>query len=100
MRAGASGLFQLSNSEPTTWWGFARGILDECGFEDLSIDKVDTASLKLPAPRPRYSVMDCSRAVEYGVGMRCWREALKDFLATADGGALRAEARAQAEAAR
>ena len=96
--ADARGLFQLSNAEPVTWWGFARGILDESGFSELAIDKATTASLGLPAPRPAYSVMDCAKAARHGVALRPWREALVAFLQSADGEALRAEARSEAEA--
>ena len=82
--AGASGFVHLCNAGAITWWDFARAILDETGHGDLAIDRARTADLALPAPRPAYSVLDCSRAASLGVSLRSWREALVDYLASAD----------------
>lgn len=82
--AGASGLVHLSNAGPISWWDFARAILDETGHADLEIERGRTADLDLPAPRPAYSVLDCSRAADFGVRLRPWREALVDYLAGLD----------------
>jgi dTDP-4-dehydrorhamnose reductase len=82
--AGASGLVHLCNAGDTTWWDFARAILDETGHGDLEIERARTADLALPAPRPAWSVLDCSRAADLGVELRSWREALVDYLAGAD----------------
>ncbi|MEZ4218298.1 MAG: dTDP-4-dehydrorhamnose reductase [Myxococcota bacterium] len=97
--AGASGLFHLCNRGATTWWDFARAILDESGHADLAIDRARTADLALPAPRPAYSVLDVARAAALGVALRPWREALVAYLASDPGRALVA-ASAPREAAR
>jgi len=86
--AGAQGLYHLCNAGPITWWDFARAILDETGHGDLQIERARTADLSLPAPRPAYSVLDCSRAAALGVRLRGWREALIDYLASPAGRAL------------
>lgn len=82
--AGAQGLFHLANAGEATWWDVARAALDETGHQDIEIERIDTASLDLPAPRPRYSVLDCSRAAAHGVSLRPWREALSAYLASPD----------------
>jgi len=82
--AKARGFVHLCNAGVITWWDFARAILDETGHDDLSIDRAKTADLALPAPRPAYSVLDCSRAASLGVSLRSWREALVDYLASPD----------------
>lgn len=82
--ARASGIFHLSNEGATTWWGFARAILDKTGYDDLVIERGQTAVLNLPAPRPAYSVLDCSRAAALGVVLRSWQEALADYLQSED----------------
>jgi dTDP-4-dehydrorhamnose reductase len=78
--AGAGGLVHLSNGGACTWWDFARAILDEAGHGELEIERGRTEELDLPAPRPRYSVLDCSRAASLGVVLRPWRDALRDYL--------------------
>jgi dTDP-4-dehydrorhamnose reductase len=85
---GVEGLFHLSNEGDISWWDFARAILDETGHADIEIQRIDTDALDLPAPRPRYSVLDSGRAAALGVKLRGWREALAAFLASPDGVAL------------
>jgi len=85
----ACGIFHLSNREPTTWWGFARAILDDSGYDDLEIRRGHTSDLDLPAPRPAHSVLDCTRAAQCGVTLRPWREALRAYLDSPAGRELR-----------
>jgi dTDP-4-dehydrorhamnose reductase len=87
------GVYHLANAGAITWWDFARQILDTCGFADLRIERIKSDALDLPAPRPRYSVLDCGRAEALGVRLRGWQAALAAFLETAEGHALRDAAR-------
>ncbi len=77
---GASGLLHLANRGIASWWELARAALDESGFADLEIERIATDALSLPAPRPRFSALDCSRARELGVRLRIWRDALIAYL--------------------
>lgn len=88
-RAGTEGLVHLCNQGATSWFDFARAILDGSGFRDLAIDPIATRELDLPAARPPYSVLDCSRAAALGVALRPWREALGAYLASPAGTAAR-----------
>jgi len=88
--AGARGRVHLSNAGRASWWDFARAILDRCGYTDLEIERIGTDELDLPAPRPRFSLLDCSRAAGYGVALRSWQEALEGYLESPDGLAARA----------
>jgi dTDP-4-dehydrorhamnose reductase len=81
---GRSGLYHLTNAEAATWWDLARAALDETGFEDLEIERIGTDALGLPAPRPRYSLLDVSKAARDGVTLRSWRAALSAYLRSAD----------------
>lgn len=87
---GQGGVYHLSNApdpadpDAPTWWDFARAILDAEGYGDLAIDRVTTADIGAPAPRPAYSVLACERAAALGVRLRSWREALAAYLASAD----------------
>lgn len=87
---GNGGIYHLSNAPPagqvegSTWWDFARAILDHQGFEDIEIEKGGTANLNLAAPRPRYSLLGMERAAALGVRMRPWPDALADYMNSPD----------------
>ncbi len=76
----ARGLYHLANGGVASWWNLARAALDESGFDDLAIERIPTDELALPAPRPAWSVLDCSKAEAIGVRLRGWREALVAYL--------------------
>jgi len=77
-----SGLMHLSNVGQTSWFSFAREILDQSGFAEVEIEPCETGELNLPAPRPSYSVLDCARAQRLGIRLRTWQAALAAYLET------------------
>ena len=79
-RVAPRGLLHLTNGGETTWFSFARAILDLSGYTEIAIEPTSTDSLDLPAARPAYSVLDCSRAGALGIQLRDWRSALADHL--------------------
>ncbi|MCS5636069.1 MAG: dTDP-4-dehydrorhamnose reductase [Myxococcota bacterium] len=85
------GVFHLTNSGRTTWFEFARAILDEAGYGDLGVEPLASDELDLPAERPRWSVLGCERAARMGVGLRPWRDALRAYLGSPSGMAVREE---------
>lgn len=80
LEAGARGLYHLANAGVATWWELARFCLDESGYRDIEIEKLRTADFERPAPRPRWSVLDCGKASALGVEMRDWRDAVRAYL--------------------
>ena len=52
------GTFHVSNQGPTTWYRFARAILDAAGHDADRIQPITTADYPVPAPRPANSVLD------------------------------------------
>jgi dTDP-4-dehydrorhamnose reductase len=54
------GIFHVTNSGTTTWWGFVRAVLAEAGADPERVRPISTAELHppRPAPRPAYSVLD------------------------------------------
>ncbi|HEY8153276.1 MAG TPA: dTDP-4-dehydrorhamnose reductase [Myxococcota bacterium] len=84
VEADARGLYHVANLGEATWWEVARASLDEAGFGDLGIDRIQTQDLSLPAPRPKYSVLDSSKAEALGVRPRGWRDALRAYLRSSD----------------
>ncbi len=83
-RPDVRGFLHLCNAGVTSRWEFARAILDQAGYADVAIDPVATGVFEAAAPRPTYSVLDCSRALSLGVGLRPWTEALAGYLAGPD----------------
>lgn len=79
-----SGLLHLRNAGETSWFGFAERILATAGYADIPIEPVPSAAFETAAPRPAYSVLDCSRAAGLGVTLRPWADALASYLR--DGG--------------
>ena len=77
---GAQGLFHLAGGGEATWWELARCCLDGAGYESLPVERIATSDLVLDAPRPAYSVLDCSKAAGLGVRLRAWREAVAAYL--------------------
>ncbi len=53
------GLFHVTNSGATTWWGFVRAVLGEVGADPERVRPIRTAELDPPllAPRPANSVL-------------------------------------------
>jgi dTDP-4-dehydrorhamnose reductase len=82
--ARAAGVVNFANDGEASWLEFARAVLDACGFADRPIAPLTTEELGLPAPRPRYSVLDLTKVKAFGVAPRRWRAALAAYLASPD----------------
>lgn len=54
------GIFHVTNSGATTWWGFVRAVLAEAGADPERVLPIETSALDPPllATRPAYSVLD------------------------------------------
>jgi dTDP-4-dehydrorhamnose reductase len=54
------GIFHVTNSGSTTWWGFVRAVLEEAGADSERVKPIATADLDPPRPalRPANSVLD------------------------------------------
>lgn len=70
------GVYHLSNKESATWYDFAKEILKE---EEVSVEPVDSTKFPQKAKRPKYSVMDLSKAEATGFEIPTWKEALALF---------------------
>jgi len=80
----AQGIYHVANHGVATWWELARASLDGAGYEDLSVERIRTDELRVDAPRPLRSVLDCAKAEALGVKMRNWRDAVGAYLASSD----------------
>lgn len=80
IEANCYGIYHITNSEPTTWFDFAREIF--C-LSNIDIEVFSTTSDRLSrlAKRPRNSVLDPFPFPEIlGKEMPSWRQALKEYL--------------------
>ncbi|MET0725104.1 MAG: dTDP-4-dehydrorhamnose reductase [Leifsonia sp.] len=79
-----AGIYHGTNSGSTTWFGFARAVLETAGFDPERISPTDSTQFVRPAPRPAYSVLGHGAWAAAGLEpMRPWHEALE--AAVADG---------------
>jgi len=74
------GIYHITNSEPTTWFEFAREIFRLSG-RDIEVLPVNSDQFHRLARRPQNSVLDpFPLPGVLGRGMPSWREALKEYL--------------------
>lgn len=74
------GIYHITNSEPTTWYDFAREIFRLSG-RDIEVLPVTTDRFPRPAKRPQNSVLDpFPLPMVLGREMPSWMEALKEYL--------------------
>ncbi|UIJ36362.1 dTDP-4-dehydrorhamnose reductase [Allobranchiibius sp. GilTou73] len=65
----------------TTWWGLARAVFEEAGWDPERVQAVGSDQFVRPAPRPAYSVLGTGRLTEHGVSpVRDWADALREAL--------------------
>ncbi|MGA3049782.1 MAG: dTDP-4-dehydrorhamnose reductase [Terracidiphilus sp.] len=91
---GRSGIYNLTNAGETTWFGFARALLNmAAGTMGTKLPKlipIPTSEFPRPAARPANSRLSCQRLEEaFGVRMPHWEEALSMVLETLADGAAR-----------
>ncbi|HZM86595.1 MAG TPA: dTDP-4-dehydrorhamnose reductase [Blastocatellia bacterium] len=78
---GAHALYQVTSTGPTTWYEFARIVLDLAGLAEVVIEPVTRAELKQRAARPHNSAMRCLVSEKLGLTpLRHWKDALPEFV--------------------
>jgi len=73
------GCFHVVNSGSATWFEFARAIVRGAGIE-ATVTPCPASEYPSRAARPRYSVLDNSRAVAAFGAMAPWQDALERYL--------------------
>jgi len=80
LEKGCRGTYHAANAGFCSWNEFARAIFAEAGLS-VTVNPMSTAELGRPAPRPLYSVLDCSKLTrDAGFQPQPWREALRQYL--------------------
>jgi len=87
--AGRSGVYHLTTSGQTTWFGFAKAFLSKQAACP-KLTPIATSEYPVPAKRPANSVLSCQRVADtFGVHMPAWDHALELVLETLAEGAPR-----------
>jgi len=58
---GQSGIYHLANDGAISWAGLAERAAELAGYNPRLVEECEAAALKLPAPRPRYTVLRSER---------------------------------------
>ena len=75
-----SGVYHMTAAGSTSWYGFARAILEGSGL-DCRIKPIPTSGYPTPARRPAYSVLDNDRLLQtFGLALPDWRIGLAQCL--------------------
>ena len=78
------GIYHAVNSGSCSWFDFAAAIFAEKGI-DIRLQPITSRELGRPAPRPLFSVLDCSKLLQdTGLNMEGWRDALTEYLKERD----------------
>ena len=76
-RGGPDGIYHLTAAGETTWYEFAREILQDAAPE-VRLVPVTTAEYGAAAPRPRNSLLDNAKLLEtFGIALEDWRHAFR-----------------------
>lgn len=85
--AGRSGVYHLTNSGFTTWYGFAKAILSRQAKSPV-LTPIPSSEYPVPAKRPANSVLSCQKLSDtFGVHMPDWEHGLDLVLETLEGAA-------------
>lgn len=78
---GARGTYHIANAGETTWYEFAQEIF-RLAERNVDMEPITSAVWGAAAPRPTYSVLDCSKylAVPGAPSLPPWQEALAEHL--------------------
>jgi dTDP-4-dehydrorhamnose reductase len=75
------GTYHFTSGEPTTWYDFARAIVDLSG-QQAKVVPITTSEFGPAARRPSNSILDCGRILRhFGIAQPSWRQALVKVLA-------------------
>ena len=77
------GTYHYAGRGPVTWYGFAKAIFENGSLAPPpEIRPITTPEFGAPAPRPAYSVLDCSKIERvFGIRQTPWRDDLRTVLA-------------------
>jgi dTDP-4-dehydrorhamnose reductase len=81
IHADAQGTIHATNAGVCSRFEFAQEILRAAGLASVVMKPATSDEQRRPAPRPKYSALSDTSLKNYGISMRPWQEALRDYLA-------------------
>ena len=80
-RGEAGAIYHAACEGSCSWYELAGAVLELAGVPGVRLVPCTTGEVPRPAPRPAYSVLDCSRLSRLrGAPLAPWREALRRYL--------------------
>lgn len=76
---GRYGIYHLVNGSGASRWAFARHILDSAGYAHVPIARILSAQFPRPSRPPMYGTLRNFAAVQLGITLRPWQEAVSAF---------------------
>ena len=73
------GIYHVTNEGSCTWYEFAKAIFEITGI-DAKLNPITSDKYPTKAKRPKNSALSIEKIKSYGINMRHWKEALKDYL--------------------
>lgn len=67
LAAAPAGTYHATSAQRTSWWGFARAVLESAGLGDVPVRAVSSAEFPTAARRPGFSVLDTASLARVGV---------------------------------
>jgi dTDP-4-dehydrorhamnose reductase len=75
------GLYHMGNEGWCTRYDMALAVRDALDRSDVAVEPVDSSAFPLPAPRGRSEAIRSEKLERLGIGLRPWRDALREYVA-------------------
>lgn len=87
LRSGSERIYHAACEGQCSWYELAVATLEAAGVSEVEVKPCSTDEFPRPAPRPAYSVLDCSRlSALRGKPLAGWKDALATYLGSEDDG--------------
>jgi len=73
------GIYHVTNDGFCTWYKFAKAIFEITDIE-ANLNPITSDKFPTKAKRPKFSALSIEKLKSFGINMRPWKEALKDYL--------------------
>ena len=73
------GIYHVTNDGSCTWYEFAKAIFEITGI-DAKLNPITSGKFPTKAKRPKNSALSIEKIKSYGINMRHWKGALREYL--------------------